>query len=92
MADREKLVIAIERAKEQSEEYGLDRILVDFKTVDMILELLKEQEAIEPDVYSEGTCMCGNCGMTVGYYPAGCSVPRKLSKYCSECGRKVKWE
>ena len=44
MHDREKLVIAIERAKEQSEEYGLDRILVDFKAVDMILELLKEQE------------------------------------------------
>ena len=44
MPDREKLVIAIERAKERSEEYGLDHILVDFKVVDMILELLKEQE------------------------------------------------
>lgn len=46
MIDREKLVIAIERAKEQSEKYGLDRILVDFKAVDMILELLKEQPKI----------------------------------------------
>jgi len=44
MTDREKLVIAIKRAKEQSEEYGLDRILVDFQAADMILELLKEQE------------------------------------------------
>jgi len=44
MTDKEKLIVAIERAKEQSEEYGLDRILVDFKAADMILKLLKKQE------------------------------------------------
>lgn len=44
MTDREKLVIAIKQAKEQSKEYGLDRILVDFQAADMILGLLKEQE------------------------------------------------
>lgn len=53
---------------------------------------MKEQEAIEPDVDSEGTCSCGNCGTTVGHYPAGCSVPEKSCKYCPECGHEVKWE
>ena len=56
------------------------------------LALLKKREAIEPGVYSEGTCTCGNCGTPVGYYPSGCSIPRKLSKYCPNCGREVKWE
>ena len=46
MVDREKIIDAIERAKKQSEEYGLDRILVDFKAADMILELLKDQKPI----------------------------------------------
>lgn len=54
--------------------------------------LKKKQEAIEPDIDLEGTCSCGNCGTTIGYYPAGCSVPKKLCKYCPECGYEVKWE
>ena len=57
-----------------------------------ILKMLKEQGAIEPDVDSEGSCSCGNCGTTVRYSPAGCSVPEKLCKYCPECGKRVKWE
>lgn len=56
------------------------------------LALLKEKEAIEPDVDSEGTCSCGNCGTTVEYYPDECSVFKKLCKYCTECGHEVKWE
>ena len=46
MADREKIISAIEKAKKQSEKYGLDSILVDFKAADMILELLKDQKPI----------------------------------------------
>jgi hypothetical protein len=56
------------------------------------LSLLKEQKAVEPDTNSAGTCTCGTCGETVGYYPAGCNIPRKLCKFCPECGRAVKWE
>ena len=56
------------------------------------LELLKEQEAVEPDKDSEGTCSCGNCGETVGYYPVGCNTPNKFCKFCPECGKSVKWE
>lgn len=45
MTDREKIIKAIEKAKKQSEQYALDRIVVPFKEADMILALLKEQEA-----------------------------------------------
>lgn len=55
------------------------------------LALLKEQETVPPEVDSEGTCSCGNCGETVGYFPVGFRTPEKLCKYCPECGRKVKW-
>ena len=57
-----------------------------------ILALLKEQEAVEPDTDSEGACSCGNCGETVGCFPAGCSTPLKFYKFCPMCGRQVKWE
>jgi hypothetical protein len=56
------------------------------------LALLKEQEAVEPDTDSEGTCSCGNCGETVGYYPVGCNVPERLCKFCPECGKAVQWD
>lgn len=43
MTEREKLITAIERAREQSEEFGLGFIVVKFKETDLILKLLKEQ-------------------------------------------------
>lgn len=63
---------------------------------DMLLNdlnaMLKEKEAIEPDVDSEGTCTCGNCGENVGWYPVVSKEPVRLCKFCSECGQEVKWE
>lgn len=61
------------------------------KMLEDVLSLLKEQGAITPDVDSEGTCTCGNCGENVGWYPVGCKTPVRLGKFCSECGREVKW-
>ena len=45
MVDREKIISAIEKAKKQSEKYELDRIIVSFKVMYIILALLKEQDA-----------------------------------------------
>ena len=45
MNAREKIINSIEKAKKQSEEYAQDRIIVPFKEADMIIALLKEQEA-----------------------------------------------
>ena len=55
-------------------------------------ELLKEQESIESDIDSEGTCTCGNCGETIGWYPVGCHISNKFCKFCPNCGKQVKWE
>lgn len=96
MIDREKLVIAIERAKEQSEEYGLDRILIDFKAVDMILELLKEQEPMQVE---ESTNMytglpithCPKCGVSIDRYLYGRQHEGQIN-YCPICGQAVKWD
>ena len=82
---------ALALLKEQEAAYQVAEELLRKKTI-LFDELLAEQEAVEPDTDSEGTCSCGNCGETVGYFPAGCSTPQKLCKFCPECGKKVKWE
>lgn len=53
-----------------------------------ILELLKEQEAVKPKskvrhgANAQIQHFCGNCNSMLHGKP----------KYCSECGRPVKWE
>lgn len=103
MADRDKIIKAWEifrennpyeicsgrefRAiREREPEYYMSQMIED------TIALLKEQEAVEPDTDSEGTCSCGNCGETVGYYPVGCNNPHKFAMFCPNCGRSVKWE
>lgn len=90
MADREKVIKALEKSIDANRNIGLSTINMSFEAVEVLIELLKEQEAVVPDVDSEGTCTCGNCGENVGYYPVGSKVPEKLCKYCPECGRAVK--
>ena len=54
-----------------------------------ILELLKEQEAVEPKKESDGNpemwaswwYVCGNCGEGIDWH----------DRYCWHCGRAVKW-
>ena len=58
------------------------------KQIDDALAILKEQEAVKPrsvsrhGAYPQIQHYCGNCNAF---------LPRK-QKYCSECGRAVKWE
>lgn len=86
MADLEKIIAAIEKAKKQSEENGLDRIIVPFKETDMILALLKEQEPAEPEVEAlneiDRLCRCPKCHRYLFY---------EEQKYCDKCGQEVKW-
>lgn len=87
MTDREKIINAIEKAKKQSKEYALDRIVVPFKEADMILALLKEQEAVEPEVEVlneiDRLYMCPKCHKCFFY---------EKQKYCDQCGQEVKWK
>lgn len=56
-----------------------------------ILTLLKDQEPIKPTIneYGEAYCVCGE---NVGIIPSSKNLPSIRSKYCSECGRRMKWE
>jgi hypothetical protein len=88
MTDREKIISAIEKAKKQSAEYAQDRIIVPFKETDMILALLKEQEAVEPySMNAERTYgICPQCGKIIFRYG---NVEE--NHYCGVCGKAVKW-
>jgi hypothetical protein len=50
--------------------------------IDDALELLKEQEAVEP-IERNGFYYCGACRY---------ALMTNHQKYCSDCGKKVKWE
>ena len=95
MIDREKVVRAVETCFDSwidKHRYkGLDLHEVERMKHDA-LELLQEQEAVEPHwrcstVYMNGTgkieMMCGNCGI---------SIPLGKPNYCPWCGRAVKWD
>ena len=85
MTDRERLIVAIERAKEQSDEAGLDCIVVKFKEANLIIELLKDEPLPVLNV--------GKCGIYFGDCPhCGKRVTKKNTSYCPYCGRRVKWE
>ena len=71
--------------------YRLERPTCMRKLMADAFERMKEQEAVEPDQDSEGTCTCGNCGETVGLYQVGIQKPVKLCNFCPSCGKAVKW-
>lgn len=56
-----------------------------------VLAMLKEQEPVEPTIneYGEAYCICGE---NVGIIPSSKKLPSIRSKYCSECGRRMKWK
>lgn len=56
-----------------------------------ILSMLKEQEPIKPTINEDGEAFCV-CGENVGIIPDNKNLPSIRSKYCSECGRRMKWE
>ena len=92
MIEREKLITAIERAREQSKEFGLNFIIVKFKETDLILKLLKEQEPVEPLVDVD-TYVCPNCGHRLEHQGMlGDNVIfDEWYNFCPACGQAVKW-
>lgn len=58
---------------------------------DDALALLKEKKPIKPilNEYGEAYCICGE---NVGIIPRSKNLPSIRSNYCSECGRRMKWE
>ena len=99
MTDMEKIIRAIEKAKKQSKEYAQDCIVVPFKEADMILALLKKQEAKTGkwilDDEDANSWECSECG---GLLMINDGTPHENDWYfCPYCGSKleeqaVKWE
>jgi len=59
-----------------------------------VLELLKEQEPVEPTAEDEAIRVkynCGVCGYLVGFVSTIHDDMQYRAKFCPECGRKVKW-
>lgn len=84
MADREKIIECLEKAKliietwvPMFEQYNAPA------GIDEAIALLKEQEAVEP-TWQQGKAFCGSCGKR---------IPLKIgARYCHKCGRAVKWD
>ncbi len=90
MADRKRVINAIEQAKKQSEEYALDKIIVPFKEADMILTLLKEQEpktilGIADSIEGIEVGKCPRCERMI------LSKQSDPTWFCKYCGQAVKW-
>ena len=56
------------------------------------LELLKEQEPVEPILVGVNTWICGECGALLGweeFTQPGLELVE--NRFCPHCGRRVKW-
>ena len=68
---------------------GIEQAQNFLQTIDDVVELLKEQEAVEP-INSYGTFRCKKCKNIVGYNDG--SGRGYQNNFCSKCGKGVKWE
>ena len=87
MPDREKYIKVLSKTVKTVKEYNEDApIKISLECVEDILELLKEQEEVEPIPPTDESDLwkCGNCKHQL----FRCTHQR----YCDMCGRKVKWE
>lgn len=77
--------------KQEEKMEHLNNITLEYeKEVFRLQTLLKEQEVVEPTIneYGEAYCICGE---NVGIIPNSKNLPSVRSKYCHECGRRMKW-
>ena len=95
MPDREKVIRAVETCFDswidKHRNIGLDLHEVE-RLKREALEMLKEQEAVEPKLVDVNTWTCGECGALIGWEEfAQSGLELVKYKFCTECGRAVKW-
>jgi len=86
------VVTAIGRQIELAKRLGNPNIFFSISEANMLIDLLKEQEAVEP-ILEQDSMVCGVCGHEVIWQKMlgdGIWVDEKLD-YCPHCGRLVKW-
>ena len=92
MPDREKYIEVLSKTAKTVKEFNEDiPIKISLECVEDILELLKEQEPLEPYA-CEGDMKCGNGCEIVGYIRESDGKIERLANYCPYCGRPVKWD
>lgn len=96
--NRKKAIEELLKAKEILGNVEEPTFWLDFVQVALInaIELMKEQEAIKPymDYDGQDVWRCGKCGnslMHPSYYESD-EDSKNYIRYCSHCGRKVKWD
>ena len=78
----EMIITAIEKAKKQSEENGLDQILMTIEFADKVVELLRDLTSVKPLLTVDGF-ICGKCGKLLS------NRNEKLPEKCIVCGTRV---
>lgn len=78
--DREKVIKALEESIDANQNIGLSTVNMSFEAVEVLIELLKKQEAVEPIIDSFLHKRCPSCKTMI------------RGRFCHECGQAVKWE
>ena len=88
MTMRERYAEALEKAEDT---YGV--IAMSTEVRDILVKLLKEEEAVKP-VVNVDEWVCGCCGTWLErqrmIHPG--AILHDLCEYCPSCGKKVDWE
>jgi len=83
MADRENVIKGLRDIEMFiAGRLGYEQAKNFMRTIDETIALLKEQEAVQCGIDSDGNPRCGACGSIQTY---GC-------KFCDNCGKPVLWE
>lgn len=94
MNDREKVIKGLrDIAGFIAGRVGFEQARNFLRTIDDAIDLLKEQEAVEP-ILEQDSMVCGVCGHEVIWQKMlgdGIWVDEELD-YCPHCGKPVKWE
>lgn len=98
MADREKYIDILSKTVKTVKDFNEDTpIKISLQCVEDILELLKEQEPVEPWLSYDGNeylFHCTACDAVIYHNGANRdeTKAREYAKFCRQCGRAVKWE
>ena len=83
MPDRKKYIEILSKAAKTVKEFSEDTpIKISLECIEDIMELLKEQEAVEP-IVSTAEQRCGNCNKV---------IEMDGWKACPWCGKMIDWK
>ena len=88
MMTNEDAIKWLENLKQDIGSLGHENLWPYAQAIDEIMELLEEQEAVEPISFMDGIVerfACKKCGKHLLMTSWG------RDNYCSKCGQKVKW-